>query len=194
MCITELRLTCCPNEFTLRENKFKLLLLIDGGPGGCREKRKHPAHVALKIRNEVSLRLVVSVPFALGRVWRRCTGCRSAAAADAPLCPCPTLWQLYTWSVEENTRWKHEGKHHMAFRSSTAGYVFEPPPKYNADALWLWVSVNQTVLIAKVRIVIPINCKHLALCAQFNKSMNGWKKETQRAAIHLKWVSSWCNE
>lgn len=110
MCITELRLTCCLNEFTLRENKCRLPLLIDSGPGGCWEKHKHPACAwsikKKKKKKPTSLWLVVvvvSVPFALGRVGRHCTGCRSAAAADAPLCPCPTLWQLYTWSVEENT-------------------------------------------------------------------------------------------
>lgn len=137
MCITELRLTCCPNEFTLGENKFKLLLLIDGGPGGCWEMQKTPCACCIEKEERGRPRPVPSVTF---RTWKSLASLHRLQKRGSSRCSTVSLPNIVTTlhmicrgkhtqgaSVRENITWLSGARpqdmslsHHL---------------KHNADAL-----------------------------------------------------------
>lgn len=84
-------------------------------------------------------------------------------------------------------------KHHMAFRSSTAGYVFEPSPKYNADALWL-PSFHESNSLNSKRSSYCYSNKLQTFCSVrmiwqiIWNIMNGWQKKKEPIGLQYIWT------
>lgn len=176
MCITELRPMCYPNAFTLRENKFKLLLLIEGGPGGCWEEQKTPSVWPL---------MCLYLP----HLEESGVAAQVAKARQQQMFHCVFAQHgddfTHDLSRKTHRHWR-EGK------KTSHGFQELDRRKCHLGTMWRlydWVSANQTV---SYRNIFPIYRKHLTW---FSKSFEILSKNKKPKCWNTsKLISSWCNE
>lgn len=167
---------------------------MDGGPGGCWEKHKPPAYVAWKRRSYWWCRY-------LPHLEESGVAAQVAETRQQQMLHCVLAQHCdnFTHDLWRKTHGRQrEEKHHMAFRSSTAGHVCEPPPKYNVDALWLPVSMNQTGSIDEVVLLSLQWTANIWLWAHdltsHFKCYEGVKNRNPKGCDTSEVISSWCNE